>query len=146
MRKTLVVTLALLLAGCATAPEQIAPQYVSQIQYENLNCRRMNQERLRLEAALIAAFAAQNNARGNDAMGVLLIGVPTSSLSGSNQSGYVARLKGELEALQRAAIAKGCSIEFTTPDAIMRKQREEARRRAGERRNETPRERMMKRK
>ena len=40
-------------------------------------------------------------------MGVIFLGLPVSSLSGSNQASNLARLKGELEAVQKAIILKG---------------------------------------
>lgn len=109
----------LILNGCATPPDKIAPQYVSEIQYINLTCDQMAAEQSRLLTALAEASRAQHQARGDDALGVLLIGVPTSSLSGSNQASYVARLKGELEALQRAAIKNNCTLaQVTALDAV----------------------------
>jgi hypothetical protein len=100
----------LLLGGCATAPENIAPIYVSDFSYSNWTCKQMAEEQPRLVAALATASAAQTQARNDDIAGVILIGLPVSSLSGSNMAHEVARLKGELQALQRAAILKNCSL------------------------------------
>jgi hypothetical protein len=103
--------LAVLLAtGCATAPENIAPAYVSYLPYMQYTLEQLGQEEGRLQAALSAASDAQRNARSNDTLGVILIGLPVSSLSGSNQASNVARLKGELEAVQKAIILKGGHI------------------------------------
>lgn len=79
------------------------PAYVSDIAYMPLTCEQL------------AASDAQRKARSNDTVGVILLGLPVSSLSGSNQASQIARLKGELEALQRAAIKKDCGLELVTP-------------------------------
>ena len=42
------------------------------------------------------------------AVGVLLVGLPVSSMSGHNIAPEIGRLKGEDEALDRAAMAIGC--------------------------------------
>lgn len=100
----------LLATGCATAPENIAPAYVSYLPYMQYTTEQLGQEEGRLQAALSASSDAQRTARSNDTLGVILIGLPVSSLSGSNQASNVARLKGELEAVQKAIILKGGHI------------------------------------
>ena len=50
----------------------------------------------------------QHSARSTDTIGVILLGLPVSSLSGGNVSDQVARRKGEQETLQRALILKKC--------------------------------------
>jgi hypothetical protein len=70
----------------------------------------LGQEEARLQAALSAASDAQRTARSNDTLGVIFLGLPVSSLSGSNQASNVGRLKGELEAVQKAIILKGGHI------------------------------------
>lgn len=108
----LLAACALLAAGCATKPENIAPSYVSEMQYLSYTCEQLAEEQARLVAALATASDAQRQARSNDTAGVILLGLPVSSLSGANQASNIARLKGELEALQKAAIRKGCVFEL----------------------------------
>lgn len=115
----------LFFAGCAARPESIAPSYVSHIGYLNLNCVQLAQEQARLVAALSAASDAQRQARSNDTVGVILLGLPVSSLSGSNQASNIGRLKGELEALQKAMVEKGCGNEIVNIDEIIQKEKEE---------------------
>ncbi len=105
---TLIVIAAL--TGCATAPENISPAYVSELTYMNYTAEQLGQEQARLVAALADVSDAQRRARSNDELGVALLGLPVSSLSGSNQASQVARLKGELAALQKAAILKGYNL------------------------------------
>ena len=100
-----------LVAGCATAPENIAPAYVSHMAYLQFTIEQLGQEEARLQAALSSSSDAQRKARSNDTLGVIFLGLPVSSLSGSNQASNVARLKGELEAVQKAIILKGGKVK-----------------------------------
>ena len=109
-KASLIIVGAFVLSGCAATPESIAPAYVSEMSYVNYNCRILGAEQTRLVQALSTASDAQRVARSNDIVGVILIGLPVSSLSGSNQASQIARLKGELEALQRTAIRKECGL------------------------------------
>jgi hypothetical protein len=97
-------------SGCATAPENIAAAYVSHMAYMQYSLEQLGQEEARLQAALASSSDAQRKARSNDTLGVVFLGLPVSSLSGSNQASNVARLKGELEAVQKAIILKGGSV------------------------------------
>lgn len=74
--------------------------------YRSWTCDQLAEEQPRLVAALSSASDAKRKCRSNDIAGVILLGVPVSSLSGSNMASEVGRLKGELQALQRAAILK----------------------------------------
>jgi hypothetical protein len=96
------------LCACAKRPESIAPAYVSHLQYESLSCRQIAEERARVDAAYVQAAQAQNDAATGDAWGVFLIGMPTSTLSGSNIAAQVAHLKGQQEALHQASLRKNC--------------------------------------
>lgn len=100
---------AALLCGCAKSADSIAPAYVSDISYRPLTCSDLAIETARLQTALARASAQQDNARANDTVGVILIGVPVSSLSGDNIAPEVARLKGELETISRVTVEKKCS-------------------------------------
>lgn len=99
---------ALMLAGCAKAPESIAPSYVSEVPYQSYTCVQLGQEKARLEQAYTVTAKAQNDARTGDAWGVFLIGMPTSSLSGGNVAAEVASLKGQMVAVDRTIIVKNC--------------------------------------
>ena len=99
---------ALLLAGCAKAPESIAPSYVSEVPYQSYTCQQLGEERARLEQAYAVTAKAQNDARTGDAWGVFLIGMPTSSLSGGNVASEVASLKGQMTAVDKTIITKNC--------------------------------------
>lgn len=101
------------LAGCAADPRDISPAYVSPVNYHNWNCEQLAGEGHRLVAALSDASQRQENARTNDTVAVLLVGLPLGSMSGQNVAPEVARLKGEHEAVYKAAIEKGCATQQT---------------------------------
>lgn len=107
---------AFFLAGCAAKPEDIAPAYVSHMIYEPYTIDQLRAEEQRLQAALATASDAQRKARSNDTAGVILLGLPVSSLSGSNQAANIARLKGELEAVQKTIGLKS-GAPIATPAA-----------------------------
>lgn len=109
MKRTL-LALALILGGCASSPETITASYVSPILYRNLSCDQLAEEGHRLLAAYQVAAAKQNQAVTGDAVGVLLIGLPLSSMTGNNVAPEVAKIKGEHEAVVRAGREKGCTI------------------------------------
>jgi hypothetical protein len=110
MRPQLVVLVAAaVLAACAKHPDSIAPSYVSEVGYRSWTCGQLGEEQGRLASALATASTQQEKARTNDVVGVILIGLPVSSLSGDNIAPEIARLKGEQEAIRKAMIAKSCS-------------------------------------
>jgi hypothetical protein len=106
---------AVTVAGCAKRPESISPSYISDIPYQQYSCTQIGQEIMRVENALSAASAQQNQARTNDTVGVIFLGLPVSSLSGDNVAAEIARLKGEKDALSRAATIKNCSLPTSPP-------------------------------
>ena len=110
MKKIIAIALATgLVAGCAATPESIAPSYVSTVTYENWTCKQLGEEAARLNAAYATAADQQHKARNNDTVGVLLLGLPVSSLSGQNVAAQVASLKGNQVAVQQSATLKNCT-------------------------------------
>jgi len=95
-------------AGCAQSPESISPAYISEVGYRSWTCKDLGEESQRLSAALANASRLQENARTGDTVGVILLGLPTASMSGQNVAPEVARLKGEAEAVRKASIGKRC--------------------------------------
>ncbi|HTZ71090.1 MAG TPA: hypothetical protein VMB71_10610 [Acetobacteraceae bacterium] len=112
--KQLVALTILGLTACAERPEAIAPAYVSYLQYSDLTCPQLGQELTRLDAALTAASAQQDHARAGDTWGVLLLGLPTASLSGENIAPQIATYKGQENAMQEAMIRKNCVASIAT--------------------------------
>jgi hypothetical protein len=103
------VAVAMLATACAKDPESIAPAYVSEVGYQSYSCKQLAQEQQRLTEAYTVAEAQQKKARSNDIAGVILIGLPVSSMSGDNIAPQIANLKGQQEAVRKSMIAKDCS-------------------------------------
>ena len=111
MKKYLIAaSLAVLVAGCAKKPETIEAAYVSPTIYDKWPCSQLTEEHMRLNHAYTQAAAQQNQARSNDIAGVILIGLPVSSLSGGNVASQVANLKGQQEAVRTTMIRKNCNV------------------------------------
>ncbi len=108
IKSTLTIAATCFLVACAANPESIAPTYVSHVTYSSWSCNQLKEEEVRLNAALSAASDAQKQARTNDTVGIIFLGLPVSSLSGSNQASNIGRLKGELDAVRKAMILKNC--------------------------------------
>lgn len=105
----LVCVAAAVAAGCAKSPEGIAPAYISPLTYQNLECDQLAEENGRVAAALAQVSQQQRDARTNDTVGVIFLGLPVSTLSGGNVADQVARLKGEQQTLSQVATQKRCS-------------------------------------
>jgi len=108
------------LAACAKSADQIAASYVSPIPYEVYSCAKIAAEAQRVTARAGEIAGVQNQKASADA-GVVAIGLivfwPALFLVHGNdeQTGELARLKGELEALEQASIQKNCGIQFQRP-------------------------------
>jgi starvation-inducible outer membrane lipoprotein len=108
MKIIYVISTALILSACAKKPEAISASYISEQNYLSLKCSTLAEESMRLNSAYAVAATQQNNARTNDIVGVALLGLPVSSLSGDNIAPEIARLKGEQQAIGRARSKLNC--------------------------------------
>lgn len=115
MRVYFVLAGVAVLSACAKAPASIVPAYISEVGYLNWTCEQLATETTRMSAAYASAAKQQEQARTNDVVGVILIGLPVSSMSGDNIAPEIARLKGEQEAIRKAMMAKQCSPAMIPP-------------------------------
>ncbi len=102
------VAAAAVLAGCAKNPESITPMSMPVNAYSGLSCDQLAAEKHKSSTSLASAEAQQRQAVTGDAVGVFLIGVPMSSLSGADKEGVVAQHKGEVIAIQNAQRIAKC--------------------------------------
>ena len=117
MRLVAYVAAAALLAGCATNPKDIAPAYVSPVLYENLSCDQLAAEAQRVSNAAAAASGQQQSQASRDAamvgVSVILFWPALFFVGGDKGSAAeLARLKGEMQAIEQANIAKRCGMQF----------------------------------
>ncbi len=111
------LVLPLFVAGCATSPKDIAPAYVSPILYQNLTCDQLGQEAARVSQAAAVATGTQEQQAGKDvamtAIGVVLFWPSLFFIGGDKgNAAEVARLKGEMQAIEHANISKNCGMQF----------------------------------
>ncbi len=110
MKKILLCVILSTVAGCAASPESIQPAYVSAMSYATWTCPQLAEEQFHLASALATASSQQSSARTGDALGVLLVGMPVSSMTGGNVAPQIALYKGQQEAVRQAAIGKSCPL------------------------------------
>jgi len=108
--------LAALLVGCANRPETIRASFVSHERFMALTCLQLVNRMAAARADLDKFSRMQDGKATGDAWGVFLIGVPLSKLSGDHE-GDVARLKGEVEAIETAQIKVRCMDGGSGPSA-----------------------------
>lgn len=102
MKKTLMIVALLgtsALAACAPSASSIAPVPMGNA-YANVSCQQAANDLAVAKQSLEALSQQQNNAAAGDAIGVFLIGVPVSSLTGGNKAGGIAAEKGKIIALE----------------------------------------------
>ena len=104
---------AVLAAGCATASKDITTAYVSPMQYQGYSCEQIGLESQRIHSRVNQLGGRLDEAASNDktitGVGVILFWPALFALGGTKgQEAEYARLKGEYEALQQAAVTKNC--------------------------------------
>ena len=99
MKTITMIALLTLTTACAQAPSAIQPVSM-QGAYGNTSCSNARTILAKEQQAYEVLAAQQNNAVAGDAIGVLLIGVPVSSLTKSDVTGEIAANKGKRLALQ----------------------------------------------
>ncbi len=96
-----------IMGGCAARSSSIAASYVSHEKFTGYTCQELASQMVTTNRELDRTCQMQNDKATGDAWGVFLIGVPFSQLSG-DYAGEVARLKGEVEAIETAQKKIGC--------------------------------------
>jgi hypothetical protein len=95
----LALVLALVVSACAQSPSAIPPVSMAGA-YDDISCDRARQMLAAERTTLASLSAAQQGAVTGDAVGVLLIGVPMSSLSGGDKAGEIGLSKGKIAAFE----------------------------------------------
>lgn len=108
-RKTLLtaVAVAVLASGCASRPSSISAAYVPFEKYTDHACQNLNALLYDARDKLRDASDQQDSKANMDALGVFLVGIPISKLSGDHEAD-VARWKGEVAAIEVAQQKRGC--------------------------------------
>lgn len=109
--------LSLGLAGCASSASNIEAAYVSPMNYESYSCAQLEQEAERVSQRAIEVTGRQNERATRDAVatgvGIVLFWPALFFVRGDGaQAAEVARLKGEMETIEKVSIRKNCAISF----------------------------------
>ena len=110
MKNTIIYSalVAALLSGCAKRADSVVPVSIPIATFAGSGCVSLGRE-FNTELANVAALTKQQNqAAAGDAIGVLLIGVPTASITGYDREAKLAVSKGKLLSLENAMRAKSC--------------------------------------
>ena len=112
MKIAITTAATLALAGCATAPDQIAANYVSPVVFSGQTCGQLNAQAQQLNARLASATGQQAQQANSDAamtaVALVLFWPAAFFIGGNDQGPAIAQMRGEAEAIQSAAIARGC--------------------------------------
>ena len=108
----------LVLAGCATQPEEIETAYVSPLHYQNFDCTQLGMEAERVSRRTLELHASLKDEADADeaqmAIGIILLWPTLFWLEGGDdyRATEYSRLKGERNAIETVSIQKKCLIEF----------------------------------
>lgn len=103
------ILLCAVVSACAKQPENIAAVPMDTASYERMSCRSLAAEEAKITAELNALSAAQKSVANSDALGVFLLGIPWSSMSGNDKEALIAVAKGRVDAINTVQASKGCS-------------------------------------
>ena len=118
MRSAFVALLcAAVVAGCAKDADQVGATYVSLVLYETYTCPQLAEEAQRVSSHAAQSSGVQDQKATNDkvAMGVgLIVFWPVLLMTKGNDenTAELARLKGQMVAIEEASIKKRCGIQF----------------------------------
>ena len=96
------------LSGCAKKPEEIAAADIGKNVYSTYSCSQIATQRNKVEQDLENLSAEQRSAASGDTIGVILLGLPLSSMSGNDKETAIAVAKGHLAAIDAERIRKRC--------------------------------------
>lgn len=106
LKTPFIAAAALSLAACAQSPSSIAPVSLGNA-YAAHDCQQARADLIIERDTLAALEGKQRGAVAGDALGVFLVGIPVSSLTGGDVSGEIAASKGRAMALEARVAACG---------------------------------------
>jgi hypothetical protein len=117
LRGRVLVASSVLLTGCASSSSEVAPSYVSPLQYQHLTCAQIAAEAERVSRRVVELSGVQDSKRTSDAVttgvAVVLFWPAAFMIKGDGQTAAeLGRLKGEFEALEKVSTEKGCRTQF----------------------------------
>jgi len=123
------LVMAIFVSGCATAPGKIKASYVSPVQYYSWSCEQIQLEMARVSAKVSELSGVQQGERTKDTValtaGLIIFWPALFFMMGDDQKQEIARLKGEYEALEKAAIHNECGFAVQLYEAREKQLQEE---------------------
>lgn len=118
---TFAVVAAMALSGCAEKSDNIQAAYTSPMIYQNYSCSQLRQEAEMVSRRAAQAAGVQNKQAENDAVATgvaLVLFWPAAFFIKGNKgnAAELARLKGQLEAIESENIRRKCGIVFAKPE------------------------------
>jgi len=115
--RVVAIVIVVILAGCAKRADQIAASYVSPYQYENFTCAQLAEEAQRVGTRASMVAGVQDEKATKDAVATtvgIIVFWPALFFIGGNdqQTAELARLRGEMEAIEQVSVRKRCNIQF----------------------------------
>ena len=116
MKKSLLLALiaVLVFTGCAKKAEEIQPAYISPLQFQHYSCDQLQIEMQRVAAKVAQVADVQNKEHKKDVVattvGLVVFWPALFLLAGGDKAQELSHLKGEYDALQKAAIDKNCQF------------------------------------
>ena len=102
------------MSACAPEASKIQPSYVSPLQYQDYSCKQIRSEIGRVGRKMSEVNGSQDKTASDDsaamAVGMILFWPALFFIDSSDQRVEVARMKGEFDALEQAAIQKNCTV------------------------------------
>jgi hypothetical protein len=108
MKKLMIFGILAIVAACSERPEDIAAADIGQGAYATLNCQQLADRRFTYEQELDELSQSQRRARSGDTVGVILLGLPLSRMSGNDRETQIAVTRGHLREIDRERNAKRC--------------------------------------
>jgi hypothetical protein len=111
---------AAMVTSCASKAKDIKASYVSSTLYESLSCAQLREEAMNVSNRAIVASGEQDKQAGNDAaavtVGMVIFWPAIFFAKGDGASAAeVSRLKGEMQAIEKASLKNNCGIKFDAP-------------------------------
>jgi len=137
-RMLALIVLLFFMSGCATSPGRIRANYVSPVQYYAWTCGQIHSEMIRVKAKVLELSGVQQGEAVKDtialSVGLVLFWPALFFMLGPDQKQEIAQLKGEYEALERAAIHNECGfinlMEEEREEQLIKEQKEKEEKRA----------------
>ncbi|WP_223228318.1 hypothetical protein [Roseovarius litoreus] len=108
MKKIIALVTIVGVSACAKQPDQIAAADIGNNEYRGYSCKQLAETEVKYQQALTNLSAQQKSAASGDAWGVFLLGLPISSMSGSDKETAIAVTKGHLQSIELEKIRKSC--------------------------------------